>query len=571
MNLWRAYLWKEWREQRAGVVGVLLVVPLLFALAAATTWIGESSFLREALRPELAAAVGALLALLVIGAELLPIERRRDTLGFLERLPGSLSAAFRAKLVFFALTTVLAALYAALLAVSIAWLWRGTSPLAIEASGWMQALRFVLPTLGIATWVFAVSAWVPRGTMAFPAAVLCIAVLCWPAWLLFGAVGPLRPLAWEPAAFLGVCALGACVSAGVSFVHGARQRGSLRRAGILGLGTAALLLAPSWAWTALRIHAYTSVDPESADFHIQSARLGADGTRVELQACRELPCDDGVRRRVDGPTHTLLVDLDRGSWEPATGRVASAAPSTELTNGRPLQAEDFGLPPGTSMGPAAGFGFAATLAAPADERTGWFDPFTCQFVSRAHLERLGFARTGMRCWIGPSGWLVVDQVARLHYRWSPVDGRPVEALRSFSPGDGITTMLLDGRVLACGDGNVFVVDLATDQRQEVRLQGFETGCIERLHRADDLPGHLANGLGLPLYAGGPGWNALACFRGDTTTLRLTARSHARLQWLGSGRHWGESAIAIEDGRRIVRLELGGAGREPLFPRTPRDD
>lgn len=608
MSHLRLYLWKEWRDQRSGTLGVLAALPLLLLLAGIAALAGERGFLREALRPGVAAAFGALLALFVIGTELLPGERRRRTLRFLERVPASLGAAFAAKLAYCVLTTALAAVYAVLLAASIRFLWEGTWPADAFGRGLLVEAGWLLPSMGIALWIFSVSAWVPRGTLAFPAAVLCLAILCWPAWILFGGVERLHPFAWEVPAFFVVCALGACVSAFASFVLGARRGGTQARSALFGIAAATIVLAPSWAWAAMRIDAHVNVDPASDDFRIGGGRLLDGGTRVEAWTCRELPWLDVFSRSDWGPAHALVVDFATGTFERATdegdgarllaldrprvdperfpwawsgfardraelldARRRGAAPADALLarvraypRWKPT-VEDLGLPPGSDVFAWAGLGFVVRVEDGRESHTGFFDPFTCHLTTHAELARLGFEHGRNHFRIGPRGWLVEDTTARLVFRWMPDTPKPIEPLRSLAPGDRVVGMLADGRVLATGDGHAFVVDLERDARADVAIAGgagqrvdtlcIASGGLRPLEFAEPVVLRLASSEG----------NALTRFDPETLTLHPTARARGPLELLGCPDD--DHAIAIEDRRRIVRLAFDGTERSVLFPRA----
>lgn len=598
------YLWKEWRDQRAGTLGVLVALPLLLLLAGLAALFGERAFFREALRPGVAAGFGALLALFVIGTELLPGERRRRTLRFLERVPGSLGAAFTAKLVYFVLSTALAAVYAVLLAASIRFLWDGTWPADSFGLGLASEAGWLLPSMGIALWIFSVSAWVPRGTLAFPAAVLCLALLCWPAWILFGGIRGLRPFTWEIPAFFVVCALGACASAHASFVLGARRGGSQTRSALFGLAAAVLVLAPSWAWAVLRIDAHLNIDPASDDFRIIGARLLDGGARAEAWAYRELPWLDRVQSTNAGPMHALVADLATGAFEAATedgedaralslvrpgvdverfpwayAGFAAARNTLQAARRRGAanvdalrrQVEDYprskplpeavGLPPSAFVEGWAGLGFVVRIGEGRTEHTGLFDPFTCRFTSHGELAQLGFERFR----IGPRGWLVEDTTMRHAFRWSPGEPRPIAPLRSLAPGDRVAGMLLDGRVLACGDGRAFAVDLERDTRAEVAVEGDAALRVEGLWNTSGDVRPLEFSEPAVLILVGPEGSALARFDAETLVLHPTPRVHGSLQLLGCPDD--EHAIAIEDRRRIVRLAFDGSERVVLFPRA----
>ncbi|MEQ1894374.1 MAG: hypothetical protein ABL998_17680, partial [Planctomycetota bacterium] len=94
MTQFQLYLWREWREHRSALLALALVLPLATALL---SWPLARGQIADPLFQGAVAAGFALVMLVVVGGELLAAERRGKVHGWLERLPGGLDGAFRAK------------------------------------------------------------------------------------------------------------------------------------------------------------------------------------------------------------------------------------------------------------------------------------------------------------------------------------------------------------------------------------------------------------------------------------------------------------------------------------------
>ena len=92
------YLWKEWRDHRSVLIGMLVAVPLLMAVAGLT--LPSRAFEEGGLAGF--TALGCLaIYVFSLSTDLVPGEVRRGTLSLLRRLPAGLHTAFLAKLVLF--------------------------------------------------------------------------------------------------------------------------------------------------------------------------------------------------------------------------------------------------------------------------------------------------------------------------------------------------------------------------------------------------------------------------------------------------------------------------------------
>ncbi|MGQ0613883.1 MAG: hypothetical protein ACT4PV_09125 [Planctomycetaceae bacterium] len=296
MKLLALYLWKEWRDHRAVLLGFLAAFPILPLLALLLLPPALAGHARIA---PLAAAAGACILLLSVVAELIPGEARRGTIPFLARIPGGLSAAFRAKLLFLVIVLAGAALYAFLAA------WAILRPDRVDF-GQTHGMLWIL-ALGL--WVLPVSAWLPRGALAVPGTVLLFGLLALPIILLTGPSRFPPRNAWTPGVLQLHLLLGALWAARASFVRGySFGRGPAAAAG-RGLLVVAILALPSYAWTASRLRQERAVDPRAPDFHVYCAFLGEGGRLAFLNTARY----DSNRDRY-GALHTIVLDLASKEW-----------------------------------------------------------------------------------------------------------------------------------------------------------------------------------------------------------------------------------------------------------------
>jgi len=280
------HLWKEWRDHRAVILGIVaLLPPVIFA---ALLLIPEGTVAL----PTAGAAIGLAAAAFALGADLIPGEVRRGTLMFLRRLPGGLGAVFAAKAILLVGALVLSTALgfgAASLAEKVA----GRPAVALD---WTYAPE----ALGAALWIFAVAMWLPRGELAVPATALCLGAFVLPMRLL---------LEWNPGLKLPASAMdvgrwalvpGALLVAWLSF-RGRRFGGAWGSAW-RGLAVTLALFTPAWGYVADRAGDWRHFDPRDAACRLDWGLVGVGGRYAFLNA------------RCGGPNHALVVDLETGSW-----------------------------------------------------------------------------------------------------------------------------------------------------------------------------------------------------------------------------------------------------------------
>ena len=289
------YLWKEWRDHRAIVIGLLLAVPLLLAIA---KFAMPEKLFEHPVFPPVTALSCYLIALLSIGSDLVPGEARRNRLDFLRRLPADLTAPFIAKAIFLGAMLTAFTWYGWGLAC-----WFGKVPDKTH-----EGLTYVaFWSYCLAPWVFAVSCWLPRGALAVPGAALALALLGLPPILIYSAPYSPTPRPDQIATLVYGIAGWSLVVAWVSWARGMRFGRSIGAAAWRGLAVALVLFLPVWAYAGYSVRAWREIDPQAKHFTIASAVLSADERTVYLNA-------RNFGGRSVGPFHVLKVDLATGDW-----------------------------------------------------------------------------------------------------------------------------------------------------------------------------------------------------------------------------------------------------------------
>lgn len=282
------HLWKEWRDHRAVILGILaLLPPVIFA----ALLLVPEGFVAL---PTAGAAAGLAVAAFALGADLVPGEVRRGTIAFLRRLPGGLGPVFAAKAVLLvgtlALSTALG-FAAANLAEKVA----GRPALAID---WTYASE----ALAVALWIFAVAMWLPRGELAVPATALCLGTFILPMHLL---------LEWNPGLKVPASAMsfgrGALVPAALLVAwlsFRGRRFGGAWGSAWRGLLVTLALFTPAWGYVADKASDWRYFDPRDRICKMHSGWVGAGGRYAFLNGRAPGP----------RPNHAILVDLQTGEW-----------------------------------------------------------------------------------------------------------------------------------------------------------------------------------------------------------------------------------------------------------------
>lgn len=328
-------VWKEWRDHRAVLLGV-------FGALAFLTCLGFAAFgerLGGARTETLALiflGVGAVLVTLAVVADLWAGETRRGTLAVLQRLPGGLRRALIAKGVFLLLTWIAMVLFQGLtlgLALEL-----GAPPPAADLH-WAQ-----FRTLGSIWWalaglllvpapfVWAVSTWLGRSGAALMGALVVLAALALPFYLLLEAhPWSLWLFAEDPGDALRLSAIvvGAALLAVVlSVLRGHRFAARPLRPAAWGLGVLGVSLCAGFAYAQARVEAYLTFGPDVEGFTILQAHVGAGERYLYLDVAKAAPAARaaGTRQgdRRTTPPQTWVVDLHDAS----TLRLGGASEAT---------------------------------------------------------------------------------------------------------------------------------------------------------------------------------------------------------------------------------------------------
>lgn len=347
-----AWLRKEWRDQRAILLGIAVAIPGLTALAYGA--FGENLATARIANVQsifLAIAVG--LVVFAVAGDLFAGENRRKTIHAMRRLPGGMGASFAAKVTLLVLALVGAiALQGLSLALAEHWNTETVTALGVNDAGRGSAARAhdvfaqlaTFPTsvlwltgLGFAVfglWTLLVSSWMGRSGVAGIGAAVLLAALAAPFVLLF------KEHPWffpgpELAGTWAACA-GALVALGVtalSFLRGQRFAGRPFRPFLLGATALLVALGGGYAYARQQVRAWIDFGPDAEDLRIHQAAMGADGRHLYLTVARGSLWHDGRAeggrvRRVPGgwhdnrgtPAQAWVVDLADGSWRPVDER-----------------------------------------------------------------------------------------------------------------------------------------------------------------------------------------------------------------------------------------------------------
>jgi hypothetical protein len=290
------YLWKEWRDHRSILIGIVLAVPFLLAICG---WALPTDVLKDKLFPATAAFATFFIAVLAVAADVVPGEARRGTLGFLRRLPAGLTPPFWAKALFTALVLFTLALYGYGVAIYTAH-WAAGDATAPDG----RILWFAPVAVAIAAWVFVVSCWLPRGALAVPATALVLGLGLLPVKLIVEENPWIVPVQGWPVWPAWAFAAAAPLVAWFSFVGGQRVERGVRHSAWRGVAVTLLLFVPVWAATKHEATRMARFDPDEP-FMIQRCTV-AEGGKTAYVNVRTL------RPRM--PYHGLAVDLATGRW-----------------------------------------------------------------------------------------------------------------------------------------------------------------------------------------------------------------------------------------------------------------
>lgn len=597
MRLLGSYLWKEWRDHRAVLVGLVLAVPLLLVVMGL-------SLPRKALEslgdqaPHgsigfAAFAALACLALFVVSlaTDLVPGEARRGHRWFLERLPGGLGAAFRGKIMLFTVGAALFAAYGYLGGATTCRLIVGEWPPAPSpgATTWIIAI--------VALWTFAVSCALPRGALSLPAVAALALLLALPAillWMLYPSQEPIAWWRWESGTLWTV---GAIVAAWAAF----RRRGFLR-AGRACLVVGALCAMPYWAdatYDAWDWHRHSAVEIEQVFLgeggsyaFVNRNRAGADWSKspaapviVDLRSggerevgsklCRftvgwtvpyglphrfvylwHLASNDAVEfdtrtaeRALPTDEERLAACRERPVWRFADGRVAWFREFRLVIGG-----ESGGVEEPLMKGGCSPCGLGLECWAP----RGYYDFGRERFFLARDLKL-----RGEQVWVRPGAWLTGK---KQEYKLFDPNANVFTPALGFAARDEVCAILDDGQVVIYrrGEGTLRIAPESGAVTRIPMPAGFESGGIVEPYRA---PMRTPGGKRVFLLCKdrrledppGSYWSAL--LRQDADGFAATAPLECCATFLGCPT---DDDVIVHDDRAIYRLHFGSDTREEIW-------
>ncbi len=561
MTVYTALLRKECYTQRSGILGLLLLLPCVPALAFI---LGKPEILDVDLLPIMGAMVGCVSASFVIGTRLIPDEREGNGYRFLERLPGNLHRAYLAKLTCYVLVIVGCAIYGNLVAQLTLELRGKVLPSEIRFSEIASSAALLIP-LCCALWIFAASAWAPSGALAFPTGLICASVLCWPAHYLFVRSDWFVARAWEPWAFYSLSGSAAVLSAWASFAIGLRHSSSRSRAALVGLTVAALLVSPLWAWTAYRWHRVVHLDPSDPEFAILSVQVDENSSMAFVQATREgFGLDDKGRDWPSNPAsiHGFRVDLESGAWESCPVDTMALDRNSDSRN---LGVAAASLPPGATLSQSR-YGFGRAVRDESSRRIGMYDESRARFYAFADVlseveERYWFVFLfNMR--VLPDHWLVRNEwefsSRGTSDVWTRIDPGTGErsSVKYLNDDDRIVAIFEDGNLLVARAGGMLRLDVTSGDTQSVELEEWRENALSVMFHTQRTPISVDS---LSLFAH---YENIATFDPSKNEFRWLPGGNYRLLKQTDS----ESAVFLDEHKRLVRMDLRTGELTALFPK-----
>jgi len=562
MSTFMNYLWKEWRDHRAVVLGIAICVPLLLLIArfALPLNVVESEVFVHV------AAWGTLaIAILALGSDLVPGEVRRGRISFLARMPSDLGVAYGAKLLFLLSAIIASTSYGFISGALVA--------------GWPDdGMEFlggpVLLVLYAAPWVFAVSCWLPRGALALPATGLALALFVLPFYLVHLWFPTFSPTTGDVIFWGAALGIGAFAVAWISFTRGYRYGRGFLSAGWRGLAVTLLVFTPAYAYGGYRLHEWRTIDPASDGFRIVRFLRSPSGDTYFVNSNMSLRA--GAQR----PFHALIVNAIDASWR-VEGTVDMAFEPTEWigwTEGTPIvHIDDMSTVTRDEKNPEWAKMWRTYYDAETGRRIkgGWSNgelpvvvaalaegvPEYRRGWKRLSMQGLGHyvyanGRSGIedpyrrrvypvlrksRVLVRQGRWLI-----RRGRRWSLYD--PDTQQSETIELAGVECVLPDGRLISKGESHWTVLDPESGRQEALGLS--VANLISQIR-----------GRWFRIW----GDDGLVVARLDLNTLRFVAARGTTNGFVPKMAD-GDSVIGIEDQRRIVRVFAGSDKREVIFPR-----
>lgn len=622
MSATAVWLWKEWRAQRAFLVGYLALTFSALAIFFAIRQLRGVMLDRDPAMVVLAFVAAAFAGLLLLAAQSVQHEFTGRDDQLLRRLPGALLPAFAGKLAF--LLLALAALPLIGFGVGQALLLGsgsrlvGLGELLLAPQALANGGNLLLLGVPACLSIFAVSFWMPRGRLGVGAALLlALALLLAVEGVVRTCSGLGSTLDWRPWLwYLTPLAL----AVGFAGCVRGRRGGDHRRSAQLGAATLIVGLVPPAGWLTANVHEYQRPDLTQV-VSLDAIGTTADGRFVVAHGQREygwphVPfCIElatgratqlaaaGTYLRGDAGRLEFALDAPRRFWhliESRTSRLCEIrdgalqplpAPSPEQLRavaderartavlrrpgGLPAWFDVDGLHLQQSDGSVRAFPLRREQGLVAGQGIVWTKgtgkPAGCEFQSGLISELP--QKWHHRAFAIDGGWLLgPDPSHPATWQWfDPVDGSVVDCQGLNARHDWVG-LLGEGEALlvSAADKELVVYRPGDGSRRNVPLPPHpfvragiwyesSTGSARRPYGQRDRQGRMWLRLA---RRGSPGVLFVAV---DPGTCSCTVVAESPLLFDVATFPDGHSVVGVEDHRRLVRIDLDTGARTVLFP------
>lgn len=313
----RALIAKEWRENRALLLGFLAVAPVL---SLGLKWLvhGRSGGAVAAASALyfLPGMVG--LFLVAVASDLIAADVASGRIEFLAALPVRLGKVWAAKCLFLLGAGAAYAVFLAALESVFVPLWGESASSLLTAFGVSHLVWCVLLLL-LATATLFMSALIDRGFAAALAAALLLAGLFWGTKALGSSVEILGVVHRRDAVFLfAVVLVAAALLLGsfLAFTRGRIHLGARVRRVVLAFGALLLVAAPPAVWAEASIRSWADLSPDDPDVYLHLQGVSPDRRYVLVSAEPRGDGPFGARPGASRPRELWSVPLDGGEvWE----------------------------------------------------------------------------------------------------------------------------------------------------------------------------------------------------------------------------------------------------------------
>jgi len=319
--------WKEWRDHRAALFALGIAAPAL-VLAAFLAF--DDRLIQDTAKTEPSVLFLPFLVLMVViavGSEMFAGESRRETLGFLSRMPDGLGRPLLAKMLFYIAASLGAVLHggAMLLLAHVMYGHAGEFWNAL-GSNYHDWQIYTLVAIGAGLWVTLVSCWVPRGGGAILGGALLLGFVALPLFLLHRMETYFIPTKDETIALGAFATVTALIALYMSFGIGRRHGRGVWSSAWRGLAVVGVLICGTTAFGVERVNDLRTLTIDEPDFRMHSATL-LRGERWIMMYVGE----------ANGPGRVWAVDLETGEHQQVGPRGATSFHANPIRNTRALR------------------------------------------------------------------------------------------------------------------------------------------------------------------------------------------------------------------------------------------